>query len=268
MVQQRGNARRLTHEQFLERLRTKHGSAYTVMTPYVQTNVKVQFRHEENGCGHIFEMRPNDILGGQMCPKCAMERRRASKAGKRLGLSAFAIRIAESDVGRKWALVEDQQYVDNKTSYRIRCSDCHQEVVMSPVNFAQGRRCPRRCHGGLSRGAQAVKAWLDFNHYTYQMEFSFSDCRHQRTLRFDFAVFVEGKIFLIEYDGELHDRSRFSGPPSQSVEACMTRDAVKDRYCEEKAIPLLRIDYTELAKDVVSQKLRGFLPPISTRSND
>ena len=261
-MSQEKKTRRLTHDEFVERLRARHGNAYTSLTRYVRTTEKMQFRHDEDGCEHIFEMRPNDILNGQTCPKCAMARRREAKAKRRLGLEEFSERIAASDVGKKWKLVDNQEYVDNKKSYRIQCTKCNQEVLMSPVNFAQGRRCPRRCHGGLSRGARAVKDWLDTRRYTYQMEFKFPDCRHQRTLSFDFAVFVEGKIFLIEYDGELHDRSRFSGPESQSVEACQIRDAIKDQYCQTNSIPLLRIDYIELAEGTVTQKLSSFLPLI------
>ena len=260
MATQRGAHRKLTHEQFLERLHNKHGDAYIALSEYVKTTEKVLFRHNENECGHEFQMRPNDILSGQTCPKCAMERRRESKKERRIGLEQFSQRIAESDIGRKWKLSPDQEYIDNKTSYRIQCSECKQEVLMSVVNFAQGRRCPQRCRGGLSKGAIAVKQWLEKNQYSFQMEYSFDDCVHRRRLRFDFAVILNGKVFLIEYDGELHFHTRFNGPASSSLREVMIRDRIKNEYCEKNSIPLLRIDHTDLEDNVFADKLMGFLP--------
>ena len=44
------------------------GDEYSVLGEYVTGKTKIMFKH--NTCGNEFEMRPEDFLNGQRCPKC------------------------------------------------------------------------------------------------------------------------------------------------------------------------------------------------------
>ena len=59
-------ARKLTNEEFLERLERKN-CKYKPLDEYKGSNVKIRFMCDKHG---EFLARPNDILNGQGCPKC------------------------------------------------------------------------------------------------------------------------------------------------------------------------------------------------------
>lgn len=62
--------------------------------------------------------------------------------------------------------------------------------------------------------------------------------------KFDF--YVEDK-YLIEYDGETHFNSNLHGWFTEDkLEAQLERDAIKNKWCKENNIPLIRIPYTIL----------------------
>lgn len=77
---------------------------------------------------------------------------------------------------------------------------------------------------------------------------SFKDCVYKRKLRFDF--YLPELNVCVEYDGEQHYRPvPFWGSENKKAnnefEKNKTRDEIKNKYCKEKNIPLIRIPYWE-----------------------
>ena len=61
-----------------------------------------------------------------------------------------------------------------------------------------------------------------------------------------FDFFVNNK-YLIEYDGETHYQSNAHGWHTlERLEKQQERDAIKNQWCRENDIPLIRIPYTHL----------------------
>lgn len=75
----------------------------------------------------------------------------------------------------------------------------------------------------------------------------FEDCKRINPLPFDFAVFDNDKQleFLIEYDGEQHFEEVFPVSNHSGLEYVQENDAIKNKYCQNNNIKLLRIPYTE-----------------------
>ena len=69
-------------------------------------------------------------------------------------------------------------------------------------------------------------------------------CRDQKPLRFDF--WLPQASLVIEYDGQQHFRpvERFGG--EKAFWAVQKRDAIKDQFCRENGIEVIRIPYTQL----------------------
>ncbi len=90
------------------------------------------------------------------------------------------------------------------------------------------------------------------NNIIFQKEYSFSDCKskNNRVLRFDFAIFDKDNklIKLIEFDGEQHFKpiKYFGG--EDYFEYIKENDTIKNNYCINNNIELLRIPYTQLKK--------------------
>lgn len=121
------------------------------------------------------------------------------------------------------------------------------------TNFRNAVNCP---HCKESKGEKAVGNYLREHNYKYTSQKRFSDCRDKYSLPFDF--YLEDYNIAIEYDGELH----YMPVPLNSQKSSITqekqdrineiyknqvrRDQIKNKYCIDKNISLLRIPYWEL----------------------
>jgi hypothetical protein len=84
---------------------------------------------------------------------------------------------------------------------------------------------------------------------TFQQQYKNPLCKYKKMLPFDFAIWINGQIALIEMDGKQHSSpvSIFGG--QQSFEEQCVKDSIKNAFCKENGIPLLRIDYTVSLKE-------------------
>lgn len=102
----------------------------------------------------------------------------------------------------------------------------------------------------MSKGEDKIAKMLSEKGLQFKREFIFPDCKSLRgkSLRFDFAVFKNGKlVVLIEVDGEQHFRYI---PYFHRYKIAFQRqqewDRRKNAYCLSKGIPLIRVPYWEL----------------------
>lgn len=91
-----------------------------------------------------------------------------------------------------------------------------------------------------------ISQLLQKNNIPYVMEKTFDTCRSPLTgqkLRFDFYV---NNSYLIEYDGEQHFIARNSGwSTDEQLQKTQLYDSIKDQWCKDNNIPLIRIKYTQ-----------------------
>lgn len=105
-----------------------------------------------------------------------------------------------------------------------------------------------------SKGELLIENFLQFNNISYKKEYVFSDLLSPKKgyLRFDFAVFNQQNelLFLIEYDGETHNKEYVGGWNTfEKVEYQQICDKIKTDYCNNHNISLLRINYKQI-KDI------------------
>ena len=94
----------------------------------------------------------------------------------------------------------------------------------------------------------------------FERQFTFDDLLYKRKLPYDFAIFVNKKIGLIEFHGQQHyDRVYFGNTDKQHKEA-LERDRIKEKYAQNKSMPLLIIPYTEIdtVKLLVEEFVKNF----------
>ena len=60
--------RKLTQEEFLERLKKVHGDKIVTRDVYINNQTKLRFYCRV--CKHTWEANPSNIMYGQGCPKC------------------------------------------------------------------------------------------------------------------------------------------------------------------------------------------------------
>jgi hypothetical protein len=95
-----------------------------------------------------------------------------------------------------------------------------------------------------------IRKYLEKKGIEYRQEVTFTKCRNKKVLPFDFQIIINGRIGLIEYDGEQHFHivSRFHRNDEQSKERFeqgVYHDKIKTRYAYDNSISLLRISYRE-----------------------
>ena len=95
-----------------------------------------------------------------------------------------------------------------------------------------------------SSGEIKIKEYLDNNKITYFKEKTFDDLIYIGNLKFDF--YLPKQKIAIEFDGIQHYKpiGYFGG--NDSFIETQKRDKLKDIYCKEKNIKLIRIPYFEI----------------------
>jgi hypothetical protein len=94
-------------------------------------------------------------------------------------------------------------------------------------------------------GEQNIRDFLIKNNISYEPQYKFEDCKYIHKLAFDYAVFVNDKLFiLIEFDGIQHFESRSFFGGEEGLKEIQRNDNIKNEYCKNNNIPLLRIAYT------------------------
>ena len=100
-----------------------------------------------------------------------------------------------------------------------------------------------------SKGELLIEKILNKERVFFKKEYSFSDLKSFRgqPLRFDFAIFVKGKLSaLIEWQGEQHYcYNKYFYKEASQWRYALEMDQRKKRYALRKGIPLYCIPYTE-----------------------
>lgn len=99
--------------------------------------------------------------------------------------------------------------------------------------------CERRSHGEF-----AISNLLDKANIPYEMEKTMFKYSNGHIAKFDFFV---NDSYLIEYDGETHYHYNLHGwHTKEQLQAQLERDVIKNQWCSENNIPLIRIPYYHL----------------------
>ena len=130
-------------------------------------------------------------------------------------------------------------YKNNTTSILLKCNMNH--IYASTFGaFKSGNRCPI-CN--QSKGEKMVLYVLNKYKIKYTTQKRFEDCRSIHPLPFDF--YLCNSNILIEYDGEFHYRiSRYKDGLERFI-GIKIRDTIKNEYCKNNNIKLIRIPYWE-----------------------
>ncbi|HFD2033423.1 TPA: hypothetical protein ACF2DD_002000 [Clostridium perfringens] len=113
--------------------------------------------------------------------------------------------------------------------------------MVVPSNLKSGVGCPI-CDE--SKGEKAIRLYLEKNKIGFIQEYRFEDCRCKKELPFDF--YIPEYNLCIEFDGEQHHKAFKYFGGEEKLKLTQTRDKIKDDYCKDNGINLLRIPYYKL----------------------
>ena len=122
--------------------------------------------------------------------------------------------------------------------WECKC-DCGNKCKVTSHELTNGNT--QSCGCINSKGEQKIINLLQENQISYQKEKNFSELP---LLRFDF--YVENK-YIIEFDGIQHFQTKNSyWDTEEHLQKTQNNDKLKNQWCKENNIPLIRIPYTHL----------------------
>ena len=174
----------------------------------------------------------------------------------------------KSLIGNKYGkllVLEDsgQRTKQRRIIYKCQC-DCGRVALVSSACLVSGDTISCGCLK-QSRGEYYIEQCLKNNNIIYEREFTNYLLKSEKNgyYRFDFALFKSNLLIgLIEFDGKQHfeqlDEHIFT---KSRLEEIQHNDKIKNQYCKDYGIPLLRIRYDE--KDI-DKKVLEFYSSIET----
>ena len=199
----------------------------------VNTHLKVKCPN-----GHIWETCTFRSFknNNARCKHCAAEERNKNRKFN----YEFVKKYIES-FGYK-LLSTEYKNIDEKLL--IQCDKGHEYEASFYIFKNMECRCP---HCNESKGEKEIIKILNNMGIEYNSQYRFSDCKFKHTLPFDF--YLPGYNCCIEYDGEGHyEPFNFNKNKDKNFENFIDtkiRDTIKDKYCKDNNIKLIRIPYWE-----------------------
>lgn len=143
-------------------------------------------------------------------------------------------------------------FIPDLTSQYVKCKCKHcnniWEATYSNLAKPNYTGCPK-CK--YSRGEKIISQYFAEHNIDYVSQKKFDDCRDIFPLPFDF--YIESINCCIEYDGKQHYQLSYFGnwpeeEARQNLETIQRHDKIKNIYCLENNIKLIRIPYWNIRK--------------------
>ena len=231
-----------TKKEFIEKLNSIHNNKYDYSKiNYISTYRDITIICPKHG---EFNQKAGVHLNGCGCPKCS----NLSMIDKLSHNTTFFIKKAKEVHGERY----DYSKVDYSGSFKkidIICKN-HGVFKQSPSSHLQGQGCPKCKNSKLE--TQVIQLLNNLN-IKFISQKSFDGCKNKKLLKFDF--YLPKYNICVECDGEQHYRIREFNGGEEGFKNTKLRDKIKEVYCENNNIPLLRISY----KDNIKEKLLSFL---------
>ncbi len=239
------NKKRSTHEKYISDLYSIRNDI-EVLEYYIDSKTPILHRCKIHNV--IWSICPSNALGGKGCPKCKTNKISNS-------LKKDNLWYTEKLKTERPHIVALEEYVDYDTKIKHYCTIHQYEWMDSPRCVFRDIGCPK-CTG--YKNEIMISDWLDKNNILYIRQYRFDDCKDKRTLPFDF--YLPNLNVCIEYDGRQHYESiDFAGKGSdwskEQLKITQYHDEIKNKYCKNNNIKLLRISYLQN----IEEELQNFI---------
>ena len=198
-------------------------------------------------CGNNFKTKWNHFKNSyqRQCPTCGTK----IQADKRK-LDNEYVKNYIKQFGCE--LLSDYKNINTKITIKCICGNSFETLfgMFRDYDIHSCKLC-RDKEKSISKGETKIEDWLINNNIKYKTQYTFNDCKHDKKLKFDFAILnSNGNVkLLIEYDGKQHfGLGLFSDNTQKMIDEysrIRQSDQTKNEYCFSKCIPILRIPYSK-----------------------
>lgn len=194
-------------------------------------------------CGNIAYISKTDVVNGNTKSCGCLQKERASESN----IMDYSGAIFDNGVK-----VLDKAYSDDRGvwHYNCICPLCGNVFQDIPARIANNHKSSCGCKT-QSSNERIIESILSNYGVDYVRQKRFDDCKYKYTLPFDFAVYKDNNLLcLIEYDGKQHFESVDLFGGEEEFQVRKIRDEIKNQYCLDKGIKLLRLNYKDNLSDM------------------
>ena len=187
--------------------------------------------------GHEYDVSVNKFKLGRRCPIC--------------NDNTFEYDYVKSYIENEGYKLLTTNYINVYQKLEMVCPKGH-ILKMNFHGFKNGGRRCSRCK--VSKGEKTISEVLTKLNIEYEIQKTFKDCKDIKVLPFDF--YLPQYNLIIEYDGEQHFAIKHAFD-EDSFWITVVHDAIKNQYCEDNNINILRIPYWEFdnIEELITNKL-------------
>ena len=228
-IEYTSDLQRCSYDNFVEKSIKIHSDKYDyTLVEYINAHTKVKIICKE--CGTHFEQTPKDHITKKCgCPNCVKN--------KKLTTETFIIKAIKKHGDKyDYSLVV---YKDSQTKIKIICKKHNIIFEQRPAKHLYGEGCPI-CKE--SKGEIKISKYLKSKNIEYIQQHTFNDCKNILPLPFDF--YLPKNNTCIEFDGVQHFSDICWGGKDGLLER-QKRDNIKNDYCKNNNISLIRIRYDQ-----------------------
>ena len=247
----------LMYQEFLKKAKEIHGDKYDyslITEEWWQENYKESKQtYIKIICPKHGEFKQSVFLHlrGHGCQTCGVEKSTYKiNEKKKLKFKNFISRFKKIHDKLKINFTEkwwQENYENAYTKISVICPK-HGEFKSKINSLLNGVSCPK-CNE--SKGERKIRQYLEENNIDYKYQYPIKIEGRKKPLYFDF--YIPEKNLAIEFDGVFH----YKDHPKQSLEIQKERDELKNQYCKENIINLLRIPYWEYKniKEILKEEI-------------
>ena len=224
---------KLTYE-FVKKQFEKEG--YELISDvYVNANTKLVTRCPKN---HMWKVTYGHFYSGKRCGDCDKSKK-------------LTYGFVKSQFDKEWYKLLSKTYINATSPLIIKCSSGHITSTMTWNSFQRGQRC-FVCN--QPKGEVEIAKILKKLNIRFIPQYRFDDCKYKYKLPFDF--YLPDFNTCIEFDGKQHfiPVKYFGG--EEGFKERKRRDELKNKYCKENDIKLIRIPYNSF-KDIKNILLKN-----------
>lgn len=142
-----------THDEFIKDVKDKYGDKYEVLGKYINNHTKILVKHNCDKCNNYeYEVKPNNLLSGQGCPKCAGVVKKTTEEFKKEIYDKY---------GDEYEILGEYVNARTKVLVRHNCKECNNyKYEVSPSNLLNGKTCP--ICGKIKRKTKLTKTHNEF----------------------------------------------------------------------------------------------------------
>jgi hypothetical protein len=209
---------------------------------YIDSNKSLKYKCS---CGNISYVSFNHFKRGNRCAKCA-----AKNTAEKI---RYKYSFVKGYFEKQNCILLSKKYENSNKKLKYKCK-CGNTSHISFSSFLKGKRC-KNCKS--SNGEKLIKELLTKNKIKFESQKSFNGCRYKRILAFDF--YIPNKNTCIEFDGQFHYEPKLfkdSKNYLQNYKTQKIRDNIKNKFCKNNNINLLRIPYWNYnnIKDILNKE--------------